>query len=233
MIQARQVSFADSPSSQRATIERLKSELDDLDRQMRDKQKILKCCVEAITRHHRESKRLQVAVQKAENIVEELQDALDRAAIEEGRLDALKDFLNEAKDEKSTHEGSFGDSVLALDKVKESMRISRDQMAALDLRIIDAEAKIHKSESKTLKVSGQRITALQSKNSAIECAQNLRGNKMDVQRRREERVAQVADFTKQAQKICQRVPVDPGETGDSLDQKLIKLSTDLKKYEEK
>lgn len=233
MIQTWQVVFADCSSTQRATIQRLKLELDDLDHRMRDKQTTLKYCVDAITKHHRESNGLRIAVQKAESIVEDLQDDLDRDAIEEGRLDALKEFLNEAQDEKSTHEGSFGDSVLALDKIKESMRISRDQMAALDLQIAEAEARILKSESKALKVSGQRTAALQLKNSAIESVQNLTESKTDLQRRRKERVAQVADFTDQAQKICQRVPVDPGETGDSLDKKLIKLSADLKKYEEK
>lgn len=174
-----------------------------------------------------------MAVQRAEHVVDELQDALDNDAAEEGRLDALKNFLKEAEEEKEAHEGSFGDSVIALDKVKESMRISRDQMAALDLRIAEAQAKILKAENKVSKTSSQRITALQAKNSTIESVQNLRESAAEVKRRREEKVAQVADFTEQAGKICARVSVDPGETGDSLDKKLSKLSADLKRYEQK
>lgn len=145
----------------------------------------------------------------------------------------MKGFLKEAQDEKVAHEGSFGDSVIALDKVKELMRNSKDQMAAIDLQIAEAEAKILKAESKALKASNQRITALQSKNAAIEEVQTCQESKKDVRRRRDEKVAQVADFAEQASNICPRVPVDPGETGDSLDQKLSKLTADLKKYEQK
>lgn len=190
-------------------------------------------CQDAITAHVRGGSALQIAMQRVETAVEELQDALDHAAVEEGRLDALKEDLNEAQQEKGTHEGSYGDSVLTLDKIKEAMRISRDEMSALDLQIAEANAKMKKAENKALKASSIRSNALQSKNAAIESVQALREGKKRTMGWRQEKAMQVADFTAQASEICPRVRVDPGESGESLDRKLEKLHGDLKKYEEK
>lgn len=220
-------------SSQRETLGRLKSELNDLDRHRREKQANLKACEQAIVRHLRESKALKISVQRAKSIVEELQDTLDRDVIEEGRLDVLKEHLAEAKEEVESHEGSYEESVVAIDKVKESLKIARDQMTVLDARIAEAEAHVTKAENKATRVSTQRDGALRLKNSAYESIDKAVLSKQDVEKEREEKVAVVTQFTEQANKICARVPVDAGETGDSLDKKLRKLSADLKKYEDK
>ena len=145
----------------------------------------------------------------------------------------MKEILKEAQEEKLIHERSYGESVVVLDKIKESMKISKVQMDALDVRITEAEAKIRKSESKASKLSTQRAIALKLKNSEIELVQRLENEKVDVETQREEQIGKVADFIEQAKKICQRIPVDSGETGESLNQKLIKLSADLKRYEQR
>lgn len=174
-----------------------------------------------------------IAEQSAKSVVEELQDALDRDVIEEGRLDVLKEHLSEATEEVGAHEGSYEDSVVAIDKIKELMKTSRDQMAVLDARIAEAEAQINKAENKATRVSTQRDGALRLKNSAYESIDKAVAYKAGVEKDRAEKVGVVAQFTEQANNICARVPVDAGETGDSLDKKLKKLSADLKKYEDK
>lgn len=227
------VRFSDFPSAQRGILERLKSELKELEENLHDKEVTLRACRDAIGVHSREAKALRIAGQRIETSIEELQDALDHDAVEEGRLDALKEHLKEVQDEKSTHEGSYEESVLTLDRIKEAMRVSLAEMSTLDLQIAEAKAKIRKAENKALKASTVRANALQSKNAAIESVQALQENKRRTLEWREEKVLQVADFTAQASEICPRVPVDAGETGQSLDKKLEKLHNDLKKYEEK
>ena len=113
------------------------------------------------------------------------------------------------------------------------MRISRDEMLALDQQIAEANAKMKKAENKALKASTIRSNALQSKNAAIDSVQALQEGRKRIMGWRKEKLLQVADFTTQASDICPRVSVDPGETGESLDRKLDKLHGDLKKYEEK
>lgn len=220
-------------SSQRETLGRLKSELNDLECHRRDKQASLKACEQAIVRHRRQSSGLVIGVQSAKNIVEELQDALDRDVIEEGRLDVLKEHLAEAKEEVTTHEASYEDSVVAIDKARESMKGSRDQMTALDARIAEVEAQISKADNKATKVSAHRDGALHLKNSAHDSIDTAVRYKETVEKQRAEQLLVVTQFTEQANNICARVPVDAGETGDSLDKKLKKLSADLKRYEDR
>lgn len=204
-----------------------------MERHRRDKQVNLKACEQAIVRHRRESKGLSIAVQGAKSIVDELQDALDRDVIEEGRLDVLKEHLAEAKEEVTTHEASYEDSVVAIDKAKEASKGSRDQMTTLDARIAEMEAHISKADNKATRVSAQRDGALHLKNSAYESIDKAVLYKETVEKQRAGKVDVVAQFTEQANNICARVAVDAGETGDSLDKKLKKLSADLKKYEDK
>lgn len=224
---------SDFPSAQRGILERLKSELKELEENLHQKDIALRGCQDAIKAHSREAKALRIAAQRVETGIEELQDALDHDAVEEGRLDALKEHLKEAQDEKSLHEGQYEESVLTLDKIKEAMRVSLSEMSALDLEIAEGKAKIKKAENKVLRASNIRANALQSKNAAVESVQTLQEGKRKTLRWRDEKVAQVNDFITQASEICPRVPVDPGETGQSLDRKLEKLHSDLKKYEEK
>lgn len=218
-------------SSQRETLQRLKLELDNLERQRREKQTSLKACEQAVIRHRRESSSLRIFVQTAQNIVEELQDALDRDAIEKGRLEALEYGLSEAKDEATTYEGSYEDSVVALDKARESMRDSKQKMSALDARIAEVDGKVLKAENKANKASLQREGALRLKNAAIESTEKAVQKKAAKESQRAEKVGIVAQFTEQAMEICPRVVVDIGESGESIEKKLEKLSTDLVRYE--
>ena len=220
-------------SAQRETLQRLKSELNDLECQRQDKQATLKAKEQAIVRFRRESTMLRIAVQSAESIVEELQDALDRDAVEEGRLDALKEHLVEAKEEVAIHEGSYEDSVVALDKARELMQVSRAQMAGLDAQIAEIDARVAKADGKAIKLSAQREGALRLKNSAIDSIEKAENNKVATESKCAEQVKIVAEFIEEATAICARVPVDAGETGDSIERKLKKLEADLHKYEAK
>lgn len=170
-------------------------------------------------------------MQRAESIVDKLQDALDNDAVEEGRLEALKTQLLEAQNEVTNHEGSYEDSVIALDKVRESMRVSRNQLKVLDDRVLDAEAKIRMAESEATKLSDKREAALKNKNAAVEAAKKAVLNKTLLEPQRAAQFETLTQFLGEANAICRRVPVDPGETSDSLEKKQKKLHDDLMRYE--
>lgn len=172
-------------------------------------------------------------MQQAENIVDELQDALDQDAVEEGRLDVLKDQLTEANDEKSTHEASYGESIIAKDKNNELLRVSREKMASKDVIIEDAKAKVLKAESRAAKCASQRSSALRDKNAALESVESEKLEREQYEREREEESQRVDEFSRKANDFCPRVPVDEGETGDSIDRKLEKLDKDLKDAEKR
>ena len=170
-------------------------------------------------------------MQQAENIVDELQDALDQDAVEEGRLDVLKDQLTEAKEEKSTHEASYGESIIAKDKNNELLRTSREQMASKDAFIEEAKANVRKAESKTERCASKRSSALRDKNAAFVSLESEKLERAQYEREREEESQRVDEFIRQANETCPRLAVDEGETCDSIDLKLEKFSKDLKEAE--
>ena len=198
---------------------------------MRDNQNAAKKCTEAIVRHGRETKNLKVAMQKADDVVENLRDALDRDAIEEGRLDALKENLVEAEDDRATQAGSFEESVIASDNAKASLREKREQMAAIDARIEEVAVKTNKAQGRSAKIQDQRQKALQQKNAAIESVKKAKDAFALTEIEHGEKAETLKEFTRMASDICARVPVDEGENTDSLDRKLTKLEADVKRFE--
>jgi len=219
--------------SQREALQHLKVGLNEIEQNRREKQTHLTQCSQVIEAHKRQQKGLIAAVQNAETTVEELQDALDRDAIEEGRLDALKAYLKEAEEEKTTHEGSYEESINAIDKAAEAMRFSREQMSELDAKIAEGEAKVLKADSKATGLENQRLAALQAKNKALETVEEEQRRKRSKEHEREEKTETVKSFIEQANAVCARLTVDPGETGETIDNKLNKLFADLKKYEDR
>lgn len=156
-----------------------------------------------------------------------MQDALEEDQVEEGRLDALREHLREAEEELKTHQGSYGDSILSRDKVNDSLRVSKEQMAAIDVRIEEATTTVKKAESKALTCSKQRQQDLQQKNAAINALSDARDRFADAERKRESQLKVVKEYTVEAEKISARVPVPAGETAVTLDKKLDKLQSDL------
>lgn len=222
---------ANNLSSERDILQRLNSELENLEQQQRDKKANVRACDQAISSHRKETSNLRVVVQRAEGIVDKLQDALDNDAVEEGRLEALKTQLLEAQNEVTNHEGSYEDSVVALDKVREAMRVSRSQMKVLDDRVLEAEVKIRMAESEAAKISDKREAALKNKNAAVDAAKKAVLYKTLLEPQRKAQFETLTQFLREANAICRRVPVDPGETSETLEKKQEKLHGDLVRYE--
>ena len=220
-------------SSQRDLLQSLRAELNQLERSAQEKQRYLTRCEQAIVKNKRDAQHLKIEMQQAENIVDELQDALDQDAVEEGRLDVLKDQLAEANEEKSTHEASYGESIIAKDKNNELLRTSRERMAGKDVGIEEAKAKLLKAEARATKAANQRSSTLRDKNAAFDSVESEKLEREQYERERDEEAERVDEFTRKANLFCPRVPVDEGETGKSIDLKLQKLSKDLEDAEKR
>lgn len=221
------MNVTDSSSAQRDVLQTLQSDLQKLEQMSAERRNHLKSCEQAIAKHKKDIMRLKIEVQKAETIVDELQDALEEDSVEEGRLESLKQELEDAREEKIGHEASYEESVNAKDKNKEALDNARDRVAKIDAQFKEAEAKVLKSESKLTRCVNQRSSALTEMNTAYE---NVRAAKEELETIKEEReqcVRYVEDFTNQANAICPRVPVEHGETFDSLGNKRAKLEKDL------
>lgn len=170
-------------------------------------------------------------MQAAQKVVEDLQDALDKDSIKEGRLDALKESLKEVEDEKTVLEGSYEEAVTSADKLREAMKTLTAQLRAMDIQLSDEEARVQKVEAQELKLKEHRQVALLAKNNAIQHVADLQEERKRLEIQRDRLADRVAQYTAQACQVCVRVTVGPGETGQTLEAKLNKLSADLERHE--
>ena len=224
--------YTDYCSYQQDTLQRLKNEYRDLEQQQQELQRAVETCKRAIANHDKKSFDLRIVVQRAETEVEELQDALDKDAVEEGRLDALKEGLKDLNDEKAVQESSYEESVNAKDRLSETMKKFTEQMRAMDDRIAEAEVKIRKAEGKANRLSEQRDAALQEKNAAIQLLADAKEDRRELESAQEDVMARVADFKERASRVSSRIPIPEGETGVTLEKRLERAIADLKASED-
>ena len=196
-----------------------------------EKRNYFRSCEQAIAKQKKEVMRLKINVQQAETMVDELQDALEEDSVEEGRLESLKQQLEDAREEKIGHEASYEESVVAKDKNRESLEKASNEMAKIDAQLEEAEAKVLKAESKLTRCVNQRSSALIEMNTAHERVQAAKEELETIKEEQEELVRVVQDFTMKADELCPRVPVEHGATYDSLSRKMFKLQKDLKDAE--
>ncbi|MCJ1373013.1 Structural maintenance of chromosomes protein 6 [Loxospora ochrophaea] len=218
-------------NSQRGILQQLTTKSKELEDRKYSLQQALKSSNEAVVQHQRRSLDLRVAAQRAQTSVEALQDALEKDAVEEGRLDSLREQLQEAEGEKTTYEASAMESVTSLDGIRASMKETWEQMGAIDASMAEVDVRIRKANNKAQKLSNQRQTVLQDKNSAIKLVQDIQDKKREWENEREGKVREVNDYVEKASKICPRVPVGRDDTYESLEPKYEKLVRDLKRSE--
>lgn len=215
----------------REQLQDLKRELNELEQQRRAVRNNVEKCKQAIVRHGRQERDLQLETQRAEDEVERLQEDLDKDDAEDGRLEVLKAHLEQQQEVKRVNEGSYQDAVVALDGIKEKLKEGRAALASMDERIHELEAAAKKAESETLKMSRKRTTALGEKNAAMERIEDGKRDKQSLERQREELEERVKVYIDGASGICARVNIDAGETYKSLETKFEKLGTDLQKFD--
>ncbi|MCJ1378067.1 Structural maintenance of chromosomes protein 6 [Xylographa soralifera] len=220
-------------SLRRDTLKRLQGDLTELDRCYREAQNAVEECNKEIARHRRRSKELQGDIRRAESVADDLQDAIDLGAGQEGKLEALKKGLEETTEEQTILEGSYEESVLAKDKFMAQMKEFQEKMTVIDGHLAEVELKLKKAEKRSAKLIEQRHTVLQDKNSVIEALRVATEDLKELQDGRTEKVEAVTAFVEGASKVGPRVPIPPGETGKAIEKKLEKVIQDCDAYEKK
>ncbi|EXJ73278.1 uncharacterized protein A1O5_03038 [Cladophialophora psammophila CBS 110553] len=186
---------------------------------------------QALKRHANRNRELEIAVQRAEDNVERLKEAIKDDSVESGKLEALRQSLSEAEEQKVIHESSFQDSVIALDEQTKKLREATQKCKELDERIKDAEAMAHKAQLAAQKAGKKRAHDLHEKNRAESMIQDAKADRGSLERKKQEMDEKIASFTGQARQVCERVNLDKGETFESLNKKHEKLAADYRKYQ--
>ncbi|WEW60377.1 Structural maintenance of chromosomes protein 6 [Emydomyces testavorans] len=217
--------------TQHEAIDTLKDNLRELENQHRNAQIKLEKCKQALVRHEKRERELHVELQKADELVDQLEESIERNTVEDGRLDGLKAILAESEDERRVAEASYKDGINALDASAEKLKCIKRELAFKDTEVASAEQKLRDIESEVSNASAKRRKALGEKNAAIGRAEDAKRDKMEIERKRQAAAARVLDFSEKASMVAPRVNIDPEETLNSLEQKYEKLTHDLQKYE--
>jgi chromosome segregation ATPase len=208
----------------------LRRELNNQEEQLRAAQTHLKTCKQAVERHKREAVGLKVAMQRLEDRREELENALDKETVEDGRLDVLRTTLEEAEEERRINEGSLQDSTAAMDSMMRTLKEIKQRLAAKDADINKLKEEVRVAQSEELKVKDRRRKIISEKNAAIERINDRKRVRDRIYQERETVKARIVDFSEKASLVSPRVPIEEGETAASLDKKLDRLHRDLERY---
>jgi chromosome segregation ATPase len=218
---------------QKETLSQLERERNSFENEFRQIEESLSRCSQTITARKRDFEKLRITLQRAEQRVDDLNAELDSFNVEDGRLDGLRQSLAEVEQEKKIVEESYGNMALEKDNLNKKSAEKKRELTAVKERLEEHEIKLRKIQQKRKSLDHVRKLALTEKNLAITQIEELRQEKERTIRKYEQQAAHVADFITQASKVCDRIPVDPGNTPAVLDAKLNKLNQQLRTYQKK
>ena len=196
---------------------------------MRSARSRLESCKQAIERHKRRSKELQVLLQRQEDQVEELTDALERETVEDGHLDVLRTTLQEADAEKRLNEGSLRDSVDAMDAMMRKLKATKQELSAKDAEISTLQEELRVAQGEEHLVQDKRRKIIGLKNTAIERVNDIKLNRTRIQQEKDRVAARVVEYEEKASLVSPRVAIDEGESANTLSKKLERLHGDLQR----
>ncbi|XRM43323.1 Structural maintenance of chromosomes protein 6 [Aspergillus tubingensis] len=217
---------------QQSVVADLKQDLSRHEQELRSARSRLESCKQARQKHDRRSNELRIVAQRMEDRVEELMDALDREAPEDGRLDGLRTTLQEAEEERHLNEGSLNDATDAMEAMMKKLKAIKQELAAKDAEIAIVQEELKVAQDAERKADEERRKRINDKNAAAERIEDRKRNRDRVKNKRDEIAVRIVDFSEKANIICDRVAIEEGETAASLDRKLERLHNDIKRYEQ-
>ena len=189
-------------------------------------------CKEALSRHKKREKELEIIVQRLDEQVEETSDAIGRDTVEEGRLEELRNSLQGDEEQRIVNNASIKDAADQMEAILAKLKATKREMANKDADIVALEEQQKIAENEQAKVKEQRRRLLSEKNVAINHVAVLKQEYVQMEQKRDQLIARVLDYSEQASKVSPRVLVDEGETTNSLDKKLDRLHRDMQRFNE-
>lgn len=198
---------------QRETVSQLEAEVKVIESEKRRLQSEQQRCEYAVGLNKQESNKFKIAVQRADQAVDNLKAEVDRYQPEDGMIDGLKENLKEAEQALAICEEAYGNSALAKDALNETSLEKKRELEAVKEKVAEQESRMKKADKKVRYLEQARKLVLWEKNQAINNIEGIRVANEKASRKREEMAEQVANFTEEARKVCmERVHLEPGET---------------------
>lgn len=218
---------------QREAVDESKDQLRSVEGEWRSARDRHEKAKQALVRHDRMERGLHIAVQKAEDEVERLNEAIQEDAVEGGKLEVLRQQLMDVEEQKTVHENSYQDSVTALDGLKAKLREATRKLHELDERITEAEAAAAEAQAAAQKAGKKRAYDLGEKNNVIAQIEDSKRDRAESQANVAKMDEKIANFVEQARAVCERVNVPEGENHESLQKKYNRIQADYHKYHDR
>ena len=219
-------------SAEREKLAKLQSEHHALETAHRANQTKLSKAKQAVVRHTRAMKELNLSIERQEVAIQDLKNALEEDTPQEQELERLEGELREAQGTLELYENQFEDSVVQKDKLNAEQRPIKDKLNELQADIENAEKQVATATKALHKAEDVREARLRETNLRHEQVGDAERQKARLERECEGQVEKVHTFTTEAESVCLRVPIDEGATPEYIDKILDKLRDDKARYEE-
>lgn len=211
-------------------LDQLRRDLQGLEARQRELSQDVQKKLQAINQQKRAQGDLKLQLDRAEERVDRLEEELDSLNVEDGRLEQLREELEEQELKVSVHEGSYGEAALTKEMQGKTAENLKDVLAEAKALVQQHNAKISKAQEKMHRISGARRVFLTDKNKALVDVQEAQEAKAKAEKQLQDQQAVVDNFTAQASEICPRVVIDSGETSASITAKYRSIKQQLEMY---
>jgi len=208
-----------------------KRELNALHQSSRELQGAVKLAEQAIFRWDRQNKALRLEKQQADDAVEAKQGEIELNRPQDGKLQELQSQLESVNQDIDHAQSTYQDGVDWKDRLNEKATGPDGLKAKADTALREfqtAKMQIEKAENRKTQLENDRTHALRAKNFAIAEIDAAKHRLEQFEERRDNHQQVVQEqFVSQAEKVCQRIPVEVGVTTDILDKRLEQFEAEL------
>ncbi|CAG7998256.1 unnamed protein product [Penicillium salamii] len=216
-------------SAQRDILTDLKRQQEELNRETTRAKSHVDACKRAIALHAKTENELRHRKDRAEDHSEELKEALEKDNAED-EINVLQLTLKNAEDDKELHEGSFKDGEAAMAAKLQTLMQIRRELAGKSSDYEACKEKLGVAEDEKKHVQSKRRIILDEKNEAVSLIETDQEKRVSTIQKQELVRRRVTEYNEKASLVSSRVPIEDGETHQSLEAKLERLHRDLERY---
>ena len=226
-----QTNHADEIRLQEENVNELKRDLDEVERRVREKRDVLGRAGQEEKKFERRAADLKIQRDKAQDAVEEQDAEIENMRPQDGKLQEYERQLAAHNLDRDGARGSFQDAVNEQDGLNEKQTALKAEVDAAQRKVDDAERHIERAQGQKDSASDARRRALFEKNEALNSVETAKKRLTKLEERRDTQKAEVQSFVEQATIICHRVEVRDGYDSTAIDNRIEKLTDDLKQHE--
>lgn len=211
------------------SLARFQQEKSALEAAIRERQKGVARAEQALSQHKMDAKAHRIAIQRADVRVSELEQEYDKVNVEDGKLEVLRKDLEEAQMNCERVSKAYGDQGLLKKELTEKATAARRVWLAAKKTLEEQDTKIEAAKRRHKRQEDARHLMLVEKNSIYREIEETKRDIANAQARVERQNGYIAEYVSNAERTSARVPVDEGQTTESLKATWDKLGQQIER----